>query len=664
MGQAILYCTTCSTQLRDRDFEKGAAFRSQGFVYCQTCAPAEVRAQSHSPTRAPERMGEGTNRVPKATPPPASGGLPKPALIAGGVVVLIVVGILAALMSSSPPPRHDSTPPVAAETPPTTPAPVHATPTAQDRAAEEALRKARDYARVNPEDLPGQLSLFDAAVRASADTGYAVTATRERDAVQERQQAQLKSRLEQLDAAVRAACEREEFGAALKLIDNAQPRTPAPELTAELQKRIGATSEKVATLFGSLRQQAVDARKRGSENDVLRLTQRVDHWAIGSYRGDLDKALAATAKLKPPPPPPPPAKEIDTYRRRWGEALGLAAGRDYAGALKKIEDAKTGLKDPAVPAEAAVDQDLLRLAQQADEEALAVLSKSVKGQKLTVSVVTEGGLMSEVTGTIVRADGQELLLANDKGLLHLPLGEVAARSLASIAKSRREGKGPAVLCLIGGDSEAAKGFVDAPGALPAKYWSLADKLAKEPTPSEAVARLQFYTAERELLNYAKSASATEKFAALLKDHAATGFVRRNRALIASRAEGPREYFFVFEDLRSGGSFKAVKGEKDELYWKTAAEGDPARLADNFVELAFATPADVELRCWLYVGACCVESATFSTAISETSDPPKEYTPIRQTLSLAFRTHASHAGRGRPILKWGWVQVPLPKFQTA
>ena len=252
MGQAILYCTGCSTQLRDRDFEKGASFRSQGFGYCQACAPADVRAQAQSPPRAPERLGDGTNRVPKATPPPASGGIPKPALIAGGVVALIVVGILVALMSASPPPRHDSAPLVAAEPPPTTtPAPVHAAPTPQDRAAEEALRKARDYGRVHADDLPGQLSLFDAAVRAAADTGYAVTAARERDALQERQQAQLKARLEQLDAEVRAACDREEFGAALKLIDAAQPRTPSPELTAELQQRAGAVSEKVAALFGT-----------------------------------------------------------------------------------------------------------------------------------------------------------------------------------------------------------------------------------------------------------------------------------------------------------------------------------------------------------------------------------------------------------------------------
>src|SRR4029079_19285963 len=51
-------------------------------------------------------------------------------------------------------------------------------------------------------------------------------------------------------------------------------------------------------------------------------------------------------------------------------------------------------------------------------------------------------------------------------------------------------------------------------------------------------------------------------------------------------------------------------------------------------------------------------------VSEGSDPPKEFAPIRQTLSISFRTHASHAGRGRPVLRWGWVQVPLPKFEAA
>src|SRR5579864_8667882 len=39
MGQAILYCFRCSTQLRDSHFEQGKAYRIDNFAICAACAP-------------------------------------------------------------------------------------------------------------------------------------------------------------------------------------------------------------------------------------------------------------------------------------------------------------------------------------------------------------------------------------------------------------------------------------------------------------------------------------------------------------------------------------------------------------------------------------------------------------------------------------------------
>src|SRR6185295_5544003 len=44
MGQAILYCYRCSTQLRNSHFEQGKAYRIDSRVCCTACAPEAVRS--------------------------------------------------------------------------------------------------------------------------------------------------------------------------------------------------------------------------------------------------------------------------------------------------------------------------------------------------------------------------------------------------------------------------------------------------------------------------------------------------------------------------------------------------------------------------------------------------------------------------------------------
>jgi hypothetical protein len=51
-------------------------------------------------------------------------------------------------------------------------------------------------------------------------------------------------------------------------------------------------------------------------------------------------------------------------------------------------------------------------------------------------------------------------------------------------------------------------------------------------------------------------------------------------------------------------------------------------------------------------------------VAEGSEPPGEAVAAKQLPSMTYKTHASHEGRGRPVVKWGWVQLPLPKFSAA
>ena len=664
MGHAILYCSGCSTQLREPDFDRGTALKFDGRVFCTACAPAEARAQA-PPSPKPEFPSTGTGKVPKIAPPPSTTRLKSPdqapdsnkwPLIAGGA--LVILGLLLALAftgKDAPRASHQTPPPVVHQKQevPTTPlVEKPPPPVVNDKDAEEAIRKARDHAKANPQDLTGQLALYDAAVRAASLTGHSAAVVREREAVQTKLKAVVKTRLDALDSSVKAAADREEFGPALKLLSEARTQELGTEWAAEVDQRSGVLQDNTSKLFATVRTEAVEAQKKGAEPEVKRLTERVDKWGMPAFKSDLAKAVAAAGPKKPAPP----AKPLEAYRKKWTEAMGDGSFRDFPGAIKKIEEARAAPADPAVLAESAADLELLKLAISSEEEALQLVAKIPKGQKVTLTYLTESGRV-EMTGTVTRNENHEIELAGEKGTVRIPLGEITARSLGQIVKEKRQDKGAAVLCLIDGDAQGAKDLVEGAAALPDKYWAF-----KGPPngPTQAAARRMFYSAEMDLRSHLRVSDALQKYATLLKDHEKTEFVRRNRALIASRAEAPREFYFTLEDLRVGAGFKPFRGEKEETHWRTVND---AKGAENVVDVSFFALAETEYRCWFYVGACCAEMLSCSVQALEGDEPLGEPAPVKLP-SMQYKTHEAHAGRGRPVTKWGWASVPLPKFTRA
>lgn len=657
MGNAILYCTGCSSQLRESDFEKGAAFRADARAWCKTCAPAEVRSQP-----LPKRLNDSnsmqkvnlssTRRMEIVPPTPESPSSKTVLYVAGGVVAVGLLALAAMFGGGSPPrpaPEPPSPPPVAVGKDPVVPPPPR-----NDKPAEDALRRAREFAQAHPDNFPGQLALFDTAVRDAEGTGHHAAALRERDAVLARQRDQARIHLDALDAAIRSACDKEEFAAAYKAIDDARSRPMGPDWSTDLAARTKTVEESAETLFAAICKDAADARRRNATEDVKRLTQRIDKWGIDSFKAEFSKVVAS-ATPKPPPPKPAPPKEIDTYRKRWADAVAIAAGRDYPAALKKLEEAVVGLKDPAVKTEAAADAEIFKTAMSVSEEGLQALLKTPKGQKSSLAFLNPAGTLVEVAGTLARVDAAQMDLTTEKGMTQIPVGEIAARSIAQALKGKRDGRDLALLCLAEGDVAGAKSFADATAKIPEKYW----KLAPAAVQAETEARRLFYAADRESGSNAKAVDAAAKFASLLKDRSDTAFVKRNRALIAARAEAPREFFFLFEDLRIGGAFKAFKGDKDEQHWRSQTDAP-----GSFVEVLFSALADTEYRCFVYAGGCCTEAVSCTAQVLEGTEPPGDAVPAKQLPSMPFKTHASHEGRGRPTTKWGWVQITLPKFASA
>src|SRR6185436_12681513 len=107
MGQAIVYCSNCSAQLRGSDFESRRAFKVDDLQFCLKCY-REVVGEEPPPVIKPapppvSRPSGGTSRITIAPPP-----LPPPSAHSRGTlygvyaaVGLAGVGLLIALAASS-----------------------------------------------------------------------------------------------------------------------------------------------------------------------------------------------------------------------------------------------------------------------------------------------------------------------------------------------------------------------------------------------------------------------------------------------------------------------------------------------------------------------------------------------------------------------------------
>ncbi len=626
MGQEIVYCSRCQIQLRGRDFDKGAAFRLDSLACCLKCAPdvmkslpnaavqellkqmAAPRTPSHSETSRIMTLSSSTAKVTHVGRRPRSSA--PSGMIAAAAVGLVIVVLLVVAIASSAKPASAPAPPVRKDV-------VVVPPKVEDPPPKPPPRPAVAEPRPAPEPL----------------------------------QKRIAAELDAVDETTRGHLSQERFGPALDSLEAARGRMNAPEWTAAINTRAEDVQRQASALYASLKAAALRARKE----DAASIQQRVARWGMPKLALDLGTALAEKPESPPAPPTSPEAVALARCRET---ALYQALARDYAAATAELK------RDPALLKATAEDVDLLRQASQALQELRKLPSKWTKSTKLSFEFLNLYGAVQRIEGPFLRMDAfrVELDLAG-VGPVPALLGEIRVGSLArhwKAANPTADTRALALLCLVEGEPEAARALA---ADLPERYVAWANERAASPLPGrEKEAYAQLVAAEQGYESPATTAESVRLHASLLKDYVDTRIVRRNHAFISARAQGGKEYVFFPEDMTSGGTFARVKNPKTESCFLSTSDVDAAKIAENYVEVAFSTLPDVEYRGWAYVGACCAETFAFgwqATGLAGAEPGGAAWLPVKNTLISLKKTHASHGGPKTPS-RWEWIPLPLPK----
>jgi len=687
MGRSIVYCDKCGKLLKEEDFHHGKASTADNRSYCATCRPTgtstalpKVPVAPHiSTSRLPKQPAQESRRIPiapSAPPPPPAPPKSNLPLILGGVAAGVVVLSLAAAMMSrpGPPPKKpdDPTENVVTSHPP--PPVEKATP--EERQLEETARqacvKAYGVLSTKPRDLAAQWRAFEEAVLASRGTSYAGDADTQLGKVRRRMEEERAA----LEARTQEAVSKEQFRIALGLWEPELKRYDVAPWTKAVEQRLGELRTDFDRRLVLMRDAAVDAKKRGDENEAKNLRARVLAWGLPGYAEQIDQALAGVVPDKPVPPPEDPDKtrrERETYLNRWKEIFGPVAARDYGEASKLLEKLLIETKDPQLQKDCARDIENLKLAAALMAEAGPLLAKVPKGQKLAWTFTEPGGALGRLEDVVLKVDATRVEVKWEEGSRLLPFGELGAATLNELTKGK-SARAAAVACALEGDEEGAKKT----GVPLPEYDAVLGREAAEARAKdekEIAARALFYEAERDYYDTSEQAAAVARYKRLLAEFAGTAFVRRNKAAIAARTESPiKDFFFATSDLLATMAFKQGKPAKVESAWVSQADVEPARMKDAYIEFGFPAAADVEYRIWILAGGCCQEVFTCYAQGTEMMGPdpanPREKVLVepgggsgvllKPPSSSLKKLHSQHTGPKNPE-RFEWMPVATIKY---
>ena len=488
------------------------------------------------------------------------------------------------------------------------------------------------------------------------------------------------SALAAVDSRLKAACEREAFRSALSDLEDSRKRYASTEWTSAIDQKIREVRDLAARLFAPLRDKAVDARRRGAEEEITRTEERLARWGLDDLAAELARVLS---EVKNVPVAPPVAPELAAYRSIWENALSLGSLRDGSGAVRVLEAAAAPLQGD-LKAEAAVDLELLRLLPAFEEDLRQIPGRFTKGQKVSLEWVDDEGLPAQATGSFLKVDAGRLELKKDDQTLSLLIGEIQPSVWAELYRNRparkpaQDERSIALFLLVEGDASVSETIRSKPELrIPEKYlaWAArrrASAALPESVDAEKRARAALSAAEHELLLPATRALGALRCRELADKSPDVRFVARNRAALAARRDAGKDYVFLAEDLVAGGTFH-LTASKTGSSWITESSSDLAHRKENYVEVRFSVLPEMEYRAWLYVGGCCAETLTFQSqgtqmtmAAAEAPIPAEPGSDvalaIKHGVAPSAKTHAAHAGK-KPPLKWGWVEIALPKYAS-
>jgi hypothetical protein len=736
VGREIFYCFNCQERLTGDDLEQGRGFQVSGKVCCADCTEgilafmppdeqetfrrriARLRPPEEAASEPAPEPREGTrSRRRQSSPrlPAVKEGLdetpPEPArrlspvvlaCIAAGVTLAIALPILF-LMPRKP--ARPKAPEAAATVEPSAaaaPAAVAAAPDppASDPTLPESLRLARAFVRAHPDDLSGQIALYEKAKWDVDKTPHYEAFKKELEALIARQRKSFAPELERLDQEAKGPLDREEFRAALDLWEKARPRHPVDEWTLVVDKKMGEVWDRATKVYRELKQQVLDARSRGSAVEAGRIRDRVLVWGLERYTKDIDQLLSGAVVAADPAPPkpaagpavpvtpppttePPRSPEGQQYLAAWEKAMLQATARRFEEARTELGRAAGPLQEEGLKKEAAEDATDLAAIVSARDAAIKAVAAMPRGRAVTLDTTGEDGNPVKVEGRVVRSGPARVEVKAEKDSVFVELAEIGSAALAPFCADKRVA---ALLALVGGDAEAARKL--AVDGIPPKWWRFAaDCRAKAPKPDldalrrELAARHAYYAMEREWRSMETRGAAIAKAKALANDHAVAAIVRDNLKLILRRSEAGRDYYFPTAGLKGGGTFKRARNEKAGEVWLSAADTEEERkIKNNFVEVEFYAMPDADYRAWVWVGGCCAETFDFNMQATHLTAPnpqdrknPYKIEPgtgvmigVKHSLGGLKKDHAAHAGTKEPKLpkeptRWEWVSIALPKY---
>ncbi len=635
MGQEIVYCYRCQTRLMGSDFEKGKAFRVGAQVSCEDCVrglfsslpPAQIDAEIDrlkgnqvgtkkgiSSTRVPAVRNSGPESTAKikVAPAPESAKSKLP-LILGALAVLAAV-ILAVVASSRGGP-------------------------APSRMAEDP---APDLART-PSTTPKPAPVPE--MNASAFV--------------------------ELDRAIAARVESDDYSAAARDLEKARGRRSEPAWNAGIDERRARLDERARAALPGFLEPAIAAHHEGRADEVDRLRGFIA--AFPALAAEFDRRIAATSTPAPSPTPSPtpkpapktpaapkPSWEIGAYKKSWSEAMAL---RETAGARATLEKTAKGMKTADVKAEAALDLDLLKRAEPVRAEGLAALAKVTKDQKIKLEVRDDAMSLGSFEGTILVYDGMLIRLATETGTLDLPASELSEESIARFYAERpghgaEDAKAAAVWCCLRGEGVGAR-RLDA--TLPPKYYDFGDR-ATAPSP-DAESRRAFWAGFAEVGMNRSRGAGLERLSKLSAP--------RFKGFIDLLMEGAKDAYFSAPDLSSSGSLSMIEREKVGTILQSGADG-----GKTWVEAEYYALPDQIYRAWAYVGGCCQEVFSFSlqaTGLKGIDPKTKQDTaydpgepaglPVKLPYLPLKKIHSQHLGPKEPD-RWEWIPLSLPKPEAA
>lgn len=635
MGQAILYCFRCSTQLRDSQFEQGKAYRIDNFAVCAACAPEAVKSLPPESVQklldllaGKEKKGSSASQrktgaalpairdssranlivtssstaTPAAPKPPTN-----PWLIVGGVGGAVVVLILLVLMSQSGKPA-----PAVDVPPPPVPPPPIVRRTLPDSPAQVALKKASQYAQDYPSDLDGQIKAFSDLSLLEDKGEFGAEARRKVEALRVRDNETVKRGMESLEIEIDALTKSQKYADAIQIVEAAK-------------SRIASTAWKLAV------------EKRASE--------------LRTLLADYKKPVVA-----PPPPPPPPAirtAEAKAYDAAWEKALAKATARNYEAAAADLRKDSAALKEDDIRKEAAQDV--------ADLEELGRVYKATLAAAATARSLD----LKVASGRVLNSnpDRVEVFLEPKKPTVFVEWLDVRADALIPLLKLQAtDPRIPTLFGVLDGRPESTEG-------LAAKYASYKASSPKAPE-NEAAARDLYYGAEHDWRSMETREKAVEAYKTLRTKHKDTALVRREQPRIDRRSDFGKEYYFTTPDFAFAGTFAPMKEERLE----SIADSEPSQANRNWAEVEYAPFPSTTYRCWILVGGCCAETFSFfyqATGLTELNPKTKKREPIDPGGALAVPlkppikglqpTHPKSDPK-KPT-RWEWMEVPIPKVSA-